>query len=175
MRDKCIYIGLAGDTEPGRFLSSGLYRSIGFSGKWESLTHRFDQDAQVRCVLTNPVRPGQVTVGTQLGLFRSDDSGDHWHAISAPRPGRAVWSLVRLAGTPNTLIAGYEPCMLYRSVDDGDTWSELKAITCFPDISIGDDIPKRVTSIAGDPLDPRTWTANPLPRGVGHVFSMAIG
>ncbi len=33
-RGLCVYAGLAGDTDPGRFISAGLYRNFGFGETW---------------------------------------------------------------------------------------------------------------------------------------------
>src|ERR1700761_349175 len=96
VHDSCVFVGLAGDTEPGRFLSSGMYRSFGPSGVWEPLADRFHRQGQIRAVLTDAERPGRVIVGTQLGLLLSEDYGDHWRELPVPHPGRAVWSLARL-------------------------------------------------------------------------------
>jgi photosystem II stability/assembly factor-like uncharacterized protein len=153
VRDYCAFIGLAGDTEPGRFLSSGMYRSFGPSGAWESLADRFDESVQVRSILTDVESPGRVTVGTQLGLLRSEDYGEHWRALSAPHPGRAVWSLAKLPSNPQALLVGYEPCAIFCSSDNGESWTELSVNAQFPDISTAADTPKRVTSLAGDPWD----------------------
>ncbi len=151
----CVYAGLAGDTEAGRFLSSGLYRSLEFDGAWEPLADRFDTPVQVRAILTHPARAGWVLIGTQFGILRSDDFGDHWRLLPAPRPGVAIWSLTRSAADGNTLIAGYEPCVLYRSTDDGASWEELPVNASFPSVTVIDDQPKRVTSVAVDPHAPK--------------------
>jgi photosystem II stability/assembly factor-like uncharacterized protein len=92
-------------------------------------------------------------MATDEGIWSSDDADENWRRLSAPRPGLAVWSLARHPNDLNTILAGYEPCAIYRSSDDGMTWSMLPVNTTFPAISTHPDIPKRVISIAIDPTN----------------------
>src|ERR1700730_5681275 len=120
----CLYAGLAGDTDEGRFVSSGLLRKRNGCA-WEQLDGRFPAAPEVRAILTDPELPGRVTIGTQLGIFRSDDYGDSWQALPAPKPDIAVWSLLRHPVDRKTLFAGYEPAAIWRSTDDGGGWEKL--------------------------------------------------
>jgi photosystem II stability/assembly factor-like uncharacterized protein len=154
MPDFYVYAGLAGDTDPGRFWSAGLYRSRNGDGPWESLAGKIDPMPRVFAILTDPGRPGRVTIGTDDGIWRSDDAGDSWRRLSAPKPELAIWSLARHPRDSETIFAGYEPCGVYRSADDGSTWQKLPVNVAFPAISDHPDIPKRVLSIALDPGNP---------------------
>jgi BNR/Asp-box repeat protein len=150
----CVYVGLAGDTDPGRFVSAGLYRSRGGDGPWEPLGGGIEPLPQVRAILTDPARPGRVTIGAQHGIWRSEDCGDTWRRLSAPSPGLAVWSLARHPSDLETIFAGYEPCAIYRSVDGGETWEKLPIEATFPDVTMRPEpMPKRVLSIAVDPAN----------------------
>ncbi len=108
----------------------------------------------VFAILTDRGRPGRITIGTEDGVWRSDDAGDSWRRLSAPKPEFAVWSLADHPREPDTIFAGYEPCAIYRSTDDGSTWQRLPVKVTFPAISDHPDIPKRVISIAVDPANP---------------------
>jgi len=154
MSDFYVYAGLAGDTDPGRFWSAGLYRSRNGDGTWASLGGNIDPPPRVFAILTDPRRPGRVTIGTDDGVWRSDDTGDVWRRLSAPKPELAVWSLARHPRDPDTIFAGYEPCAVYRSTDDGSTWQKLPVTVTFPAVSDYLEIPKRVISIALDPANP---------------------
>lgn len=154
MSDFHVYAGISGDTDPGRFWSGGLYRSRNAEGPWESLSEKIDPIPHVFAILADPGRPGRVTIGTQNGVWRSDDAGESWRRLSAPEPELGVWSLARHPRDPDTIFAGYEPCAIYRSMDDGSTWQRLPVSVSFPAVSDHPDIPKRIISIAIDPAHP---------------------
>jgi len=160
MDDYWVYAGLAGDTDPGRFLSAGLYRSRNGDGPWRSLAGAFDKPPQVRAILANPDVPGDVLIGAEDGIWRSVDAGETWRRLSAAAPERAVWSLARHPAKPRTLLAGYEPCAIYQSDDDGETWSKRTLDVSFPEITVSPEpLPKRILSIAVDPRQPSDWYA----------------
>jgi photosystem II stability/assembly factor-like uncharacterized protein len=155
MSDFFVYCGLAGDTDPGRFWSAGLYRSRNGDGRWESIGDNLGTEPHVFAILTDPLRRGRVTVGVHDGVWRSDDAGESWRRLGASKPGLGVWSLADHPREPATLFAGYEPCAIHRSTDDGATWSKLDVDLAFPAVSAHPDIPKRVISIAVDPCNPQ--------------------
>ena len=154
MSEYYVYVGLGGDTDPGRFWSAGLYRSRNGEGAWESLGGKIHPMSRVFAILTDPERRGRVTIGTDDGIWRSDNVGDSWRRLSAPKPELAVWSLARHPHDPNTIFAGYEPCAIYRSTNDGSTWEKLPVNVTFPAVSDHRHIPKRIISIAVDPANP---------------------
>ena len=149
-----VYAGMAGDTDEGRFVSAGLYRSQD-SGPWARIDGSFDVMPQVYAVLTDPRRPARVTIGTQIGLFRSDDHGDKWRRLSAPAPDLAVWSLARHPTAADVIFAGYEPAAVFRSANDGETWEKLPVSASYPAVTAGSEMPKRITAIAIDATNPR--------------------
>jgi photosystem II stability/assembly factor-like uncharacterized protein len=149
-----VYSGMAGDTDEGRFVSAGLYRSRN-GATWERIDNAFKTVPEVHAILTDERKPTSVTIGTQTGIFRSDDQGDTWRQLSAPAPGLAVWSLTRHPTDADIILAGYEPSMVYRSGDDGKTWEKLPVCASFPHVTAGPEMPKRITSIAIDPASPR--------------------
>jgi hypothetical protein len=79
---------------------------------------RIDPLPHVFAILADPGRPSRVTIGTADGIWRSDDAGDSWRRLSAPKPGLAIRSLARYPRDPGTIFAGYEPCAIYCSTDD---------------------------------------------------------
>jgi hypothetical protein len=151
MPDFYVYAGFSGDTDPGRFWSAGLYRSLNAEGRWESLGDAFGDPPHVFAILVDPRRPGRVSVGTHDGVWQSLDHGESWKRLNAPRPELGVWSLSAHPTEPDTLLAGYEPCGLCRSADGGATWQRLAVDVTYPAVSAHPDIPKRVISIAIDP------------------------
>jgi photosystem II stability/assembly factor-like uncharacterized protein len=152
---RCLYVGIAGDTDPGRFYSAGLYRSADRTSAWESIVAGFPEAPQVRSIATDSARPGFVTVATQFGIFRSEDFGDRWGRLNAPEPELAVWSLGQHPNDPRVMYAGYEPFGIYRTTDDGATWERLPTEVSFPDVSLHPvNFPKRATAFAFDPNRP---------------------
>jgi photosystem II stability/assembly factor-like uncharacterized protein len=111
-------------------------------------------------MLTDPRRPANLTIGTQSGIFRSDDGGDTWRRLAAPAPALAVWSLTRDPVNPDVIFAGYEPCDIHRSEDNGESWKRLPVVGSYPDVTAAPDMPKRVTAIAVDRANPRELYAS---------------
>jgi len=155
MLDAYVYAGLAGDTGPGKRVSAGLYRSREGRGAWEPVAEALLPRPQVRAICTDPARPGYVTIATQAGLYRSDDHGEQWRKLPAPAPELAVWSLLRHPADGRTMLAGYEPCAIHRTTDDGATWQALPVAVTFPDVTLNPEPqPKRITGMAIDPNEP---------------------
>lgn len=152
----CVYVGIAGDTAPGFARSSGIYRSRGGNSPWESIGAGIDPAPQVRTIAVERRRPGRVTIGTQSGIYRSEDQGDSWTRLGAPAPELAVWSLLVHPANPDVMLAGYEPCAIHRTADDGATWQRLPLDgVVFPDVTLRPTPqPKRVTGMAVDPANP---------------------
>ena len=57
MSDFFVYCGLAGDTDPGRFWSAGLYRSRNANGRWESVGDNLGTEPHVFAILVDPRSP----------------------------------------------------------------------------------------------------------------------
>ena len=151
MARACVYVGIAGDTDPGRFYSAGVYRSRDGLSTWESLSTGFPAPPQTRSIVTDAARPGLVLAATQLGIFRSEDFGDNWYRLSAPKPDLAVWSLARDPSDSKKLLAGYEPFAIYQSTDDGANWYKLPVEVDFPEVTLSPvNFPKRATGFAFD-------------------------
>jgi photosystem II stability/assembly factor-like uncharacterized protein len=150
--DSFVYVGLAGDTGPGYTVRSGLYRSRGGESPWERIDEGLLPAPEVRAIAVHPTHPGTVFVGTQAGVYRSQDQGEHWTRLDAPAPGLAVWSLAFHPRDPDTVLAGYEPAAICRSNDGGASWRSVPLDVTFPDVTVGPaPRPKRVTGIAVDP------------------------
>ena len=151
----CVYVGLAGETVPGREGRAGLYRSRGGEAGWDVLGVGLPPAPQVRAIVVDPSRPGRVWVGLQDGVYRSDDSGEQWTRLPAPAPGVAVWSIGLHPHDPEVILAGYEPSAIYRSRNGGLRWDRLPVDVTFPDVTVHPrPTPKRITGIAIDPSDP---------------------
>jgi photosystem II stability/assembly factor-like uncharacterized protein len=154
-----VYIGLAGEGE--HLDAGGLYRCAYGDTNWEPLRVGLPQHPQVRALAMHPSAPQILYAGTQAGVYRSDDQGEHWQALEAPRPGHDVWSLTLHPRNPNILYAGYEPCAIYRSEDGGAHWQPMQTDeVIFPHITtVLPPVCKRVIGMAIDPSDPQDMYA----------------
>jgi photosystem II stability/assembly factor-like uncharacterized protein len=149
-----IYVGLAGE---GQFVGEGgLYRYAVGDGTWQSIANGLPPSPQVRALLIRPDDPAVIYAGTQHGVYRSDDRGEHWEALDTPREGRDVWSLASHPEQPDVLYAGYEPCAIERSQDGGAHWQRMDTDgVVFPHITTYmPPTAKRVIGIAADPSNP---------------------
>jgi photosystem II stability/assembly factor-like uncharacterized protein len=113
-------------------------------------------EARVWAFSSHPATPQTLHAGTDAGVYRWDERTARWQAISTQLGD--VWAIAHAPENPRTLFAGTRPAALYRSVDDGVTWSELATpgIAKFSDINMG---PTRVTQILFDPFTPDTLWA----------------
>lgn len=154
-----IYVGLAGE---GQFVGEGgLYRYAVGDGSWQSIAQGLPPTPQVRALLIRPHNPAVLYAGTQCGVYRSDDRGEHWEPLETPREGRDVWSLACHPENPDVLYAGYEPCGIERSEDGGAHWQRMGTDeVVFPHITTYmPPLAKRVIGITTDPSNPRDMYA----------------
>ena len=149
-----VYVGLAGE---GQFVGpGGLYRYAVGDGTWQSITRGLPPEPQVRALLIHPENPAVLYAGTQSGPYRSDDRGEHWEALDAPREGGDVWSLASHPDNSDLIYAGYDPCSIYRSEDGGAHWLRMNTDrVVFPHITTYmPPTGKRVIGLATDPSNP---------------------
>ena len=154
-RTAYVYVGLAGETAPGRPIKSGLYRMAVGDDRWELITRGLPEAPAIRAIATHPDDPATVYVGTQRGPYRSTDHGDHWEKLDVADHGLPVWSLALDPRDAKVLYAGYENCEIFRSEDGGEHWRQLPVTVRFPDITVGpgSNPAKRVLALAIDPLN----------------------
>ena len=81
-RTSYVYVGLAGETAPGRPVKSGLYRMAVGDDRWELVTRGLPAAPAIRAIATHPEDADTVYVGTQDGPYRSTDHGEHWDNMS---------------------------------------------------------------------------------------------
>jgi photosystem II stability/assembly factor-like uncharacterized protein len=155
-RTPYLYVGLAGETAPGRPVQSGLYRMAVGDDRWELATRGLPDAPAIRAIATHPTHADTVYVGTQHGPYRSTDHGEHWEKLDVPDHGLPVWSLMIDPRDPDVLYAGYENCEIFRSDDGGEHWRQLPVTVRFPEVSVapGANPAKRVLELAANPADP---------------------
>ena len=120
MADKTyIYVGAE---------ASGLYRKEAGDLQWQLLTNGLHPSPQVRTIAVHPQNPDVVLVGTQRGVYRSQDRGDHWQRMNIAE-GRTVWSLRFHPQNPQVVFLGTEGSEVYTSEDGGQNWRYLSTIS----------------------------------------------
>jgi photosystem II stability/assembly factor-like uncharacterized protein len=150
-----VYVGLAGETAPGRVVKSGLYRMSNDDSEWERLTHGLPEAPAIRAIAVHPSQPEVIYVGTQHGPYRSTDHGNHWEKLNVQDHGLPVWSLMFHPRDPNVVLAGYECCEIYRSDNGGETWNQLPVTVRFPEVTVapGANPAKRILMLSGSMAD----------------------
>ena len=147
-----VYVGLAGE---GEFIGpGGIYRCADGGQEWQSIAQGLPPEPQVLALLAHPNHSNIIYAGTNLGVYRSDDRGDHWDALDSVK--KDVWSLAFHPSNPDVIFAGHEPCAISRSLDGGQTWSKMNTDKVkFPHITTYmPPLGKRVIGIAVDPTNP---------------------
>jgi len=151
-----VYVGLAGETAPGRPVKSGLYRKAAGDEPWELLTRGLPEAPAIRAIATHPEDAAVLYVGTQAGVYRSADHGEHWERLEIKDHGLPVWSLLFDPRDADVLYAGYENCEIFRSEDGGAHWQQLPVTVRFPEVSVapGANPAKRILKLAANPATP---------------------
>ena len=151
-----VYVGLAGETAPGRPIKSGLYRMAVGDDRWELMTRGLPEAPAIRAIAAHPECPGTVYVGTQHGPYRSADHGGRWERLGIADHGLPVWSLAFDPRDANVMYAGYENCEIFRSEDGGEHWRQLPVTVRFPEVTVasGANPAKRVLKLAINPANP---------------------
>lgn len=102
---------------------------------------------------------GRVFAGTSDGVWASDDGGLTWSGPALE--GSAVWQV--RAASSGRLFAGTEPAALFRSDDNGDTWTEIESFAHLPEaqawcVPLDPPLPGRARAIVVDETDDdRLW------------------
>jgi photosystem II stability/assembly factor-like uncharacterized protein len=139
-----LYVGTIGE---------GLWRSTDGGAKFVRACDGMFVECHVRAVAVHPRDPRILFLGSESGLYRSDDGADNWRRVESPINGWQVWSILLLPHDPETILVGTCPSRLFHSGDGGRTWIEAQA-------EMLQECPRimhtRVTSLAADTTDPDT-------------------
>src|SRR5919201_3443573 len=133
-----IYVGLAGETAPGRPVQSGLYRMAPGDDQWELLTRGLPEAPTIRAIAAHPDKPDTIYVGYEnCEIFRSDDGGEHWERLPvsvrfpeitvAPgaNPAKRVLKLAVNPADSDELYGAIEVGRVIRSLDGGEHWENM--------------------------------------------------
>src|SRR5262249_32016746 len=110
-------------------------------------------ECHVRALAVHPKEPRTMYMGSELGLFRSNDGAEHWSRVESLLNDLQIWSILILPNAPEIIVVGTCPSRLFRSEDGGRTWIEATAriVTDCPRI-----IRTRVTTLITDPAEEET-------------------
>ena len=113
-----IYVGAEAD---------GLYRKEESDGKWEKLAKGMPPSPQVRAIAIHPNDSKTSFVGTQRGVYRSQNGGDSFERMNMDE-GRHVWAIKFHPNNPTTMFLGTEGSEVFKSTDAGENWEHLATI-----------------------------------------------
>jgi hypothetical protein len=106
----------------------GLTVVTGAGGNWQGKVCL--DEFQIRCVAVDPNRSGVAYCGTfGNGMFRSEDSGRTWSALSGLKEPNVM---ALAAAYDGTVYAGTELSAIYRSDNRGETWYPLHTLMTLP-------------------------------------------
>ncbi|HEV7700460.1 MAG TPA: hypothetical protein VGO43_09565, partial [Pyrinomonadaceae bacterium] len=142
-----IYVGTGEETLRGNVQSGdGVYKSLDGGKTWKNVGLADTQ--QISRVRVNPKDPNIIFVAAighvwgnneQRGIFRSKDGGKTWDKVLYRNAEAGASDLVMDPSNPNTLYAAFwqmgrkpwrmdsggEGSGLFKSIDGGDTWTDI--------------------------------------------------
>jgi photosystem II stability/assembly factor-like uncharacterized protein len=110
--ENTIYVG-------GTFnwLQAALFKSTNGGTSWQNKTGSLR--GTVYSIAVSPNNPSRIFVGTDFGIWRSDNSASSW----VKKSDRAINSILFNPLNPKTVYAGGS-YGVFRSTDGGNTWQE---------------------------------------------------
>jgi photosystem II stability/assembly factor-like uncharacterized protein len=126
-------------------------------------------EARVWALQSHPAEPDVLYAGSDLGVFRWNESSARWTHLESPM--QDVWAIALDPDDPRVIYAGTRPAAFYRSRDAGTTWERLDApeLKPYSEVNRG---PTRVTQILFDPVTRGTLWAT---VEIGGIFRSENG
>ncbi|MGH7729738.1 MAG: WD40/YVTN/BNR-like repeat-containing protein [Candidatus Eiseniibacteriota bacterium] len=133
---------------------SGAYRSLDRGLTWDRIgADRGLKRTHVSAVGFDPVDPQVIHLGTEVGIYRSDDAGQTFERVLATG---YIAAVAAAPSNPTIVYAAYHPLWdstatnIYRSTDRGLTWAP---------VATGLPAGLRLLKLTVSPLDPTTLYA----------------
>jgi photosystem II stability/assembly factor-like uncharacterized protein len=142
-----IYVGTIGE---------GLWRSTDGGETFVRAANGMFVECHVRALVVHPHSDRVLYLGSDQGLYRTDDGANNWQRVESPLSGLQIWSILLLPSNLDVILVGTCPSRLFRSEDAGRTWTEpfARMMQGCPRI-----MHTRVTSLCAHPHDPNTLWA----------------
>lgn len=171
-----VYIGMGeGELRANVLQGDGVYRSSDAGETWEHIglansktiaalrVHPSDPDTLYAAALGDPYQEN-----SERGVFKTTDGGRHWErvlyrsantgaidiAMDPHDPQRLFATLWQVNRTPWTLSSGGDESGFFRSMDGGNTWTEITGFEGLPAGPLG----KMTVAVSG--ADPQRVYAN---------------
>ena len=151
-------------------IGQGVVKSADGGDSWRrvGIDQGLHSDAMVRALASHPNQPQVIYAGTDKGLYRSDDVGEHWGLIDSALSDYTVWALAIDQEDPDRMYAGTgtpTPAAIFRSTDGGKSWAKtsMQAAEECPNVGI-----PRITGIAIDPANRQSVWVGIEVDGVRH-------
>jgi photosystem II stability/assembly factor-like uncharacterized protein len=148
MSDTVFVGGAYWDKAANGEVTQGLFRVDRKAGALKLVTDGLPDDLEVRHIILRGT--DTIYVGAQDGIYRSHDGGNTWTHHVLPGTERRVWSILPVG--EKTLYVGTEGTSVYKSEDDGDTFTALDVPKPAGFVNMG--FPNRVIRMAADPANP---------------------
>jgi photosystem II stability/assembly factor-like uncharacterized protein len=137
-----LYVGCIGEA---------VFRSLDNGATFRRAADGMFAECDVRALVVHPRRPQVLLLGSEEGVFLSEDGADNWRPLPGPVAGTQVWSILVATARPDRVVAGTCPPRLFVSEDGGESWRE-------PNVGMQPDCPRivhnRVTALASCPNEP---------------------
>ncbi len=132
--------------------SSGLFRRDAGQSEWSRVSTGLPNRVRIYSILVAPGDPESLLIGTQYGVFRSEDGGENWSDLGVPSEDRPILSLLVHPKDPGTIYAGSDHTAIFKSEDNGESWRRLATVQ--PVGALTSCFPVRVLKMANDPANP---------------------
>lgn len=144
MAESCVvFVGTVGQS---------IWRSHDGGETFARASLGLPSESDIRALLLDSRDPSRLLLGTETGLFVSENGADRWERVPGALDGLQIWSLAQASRNPELMLAGTCPAGLFRSTDAGRTWEALDA-GMPAECTNGAPLTPRVTCVLIDSVD----------------------